>query len=223
MALAANLPNILYVETRYTLFLVPLLLIIVLYSVYFFCDKFFNKKGLVTLSFIPIVLIAFAVSKDFNLYHLTNIDHQDVNYRLIYEKSYKKHLYRRWDVKTPTDFVKKNLGENDVIMINENSMEYYLPRVDYFNVDYKHEAFVALTVEKGKRERWSNAKLIYKNEDLINFIKDREETIWYLVFPENWLIEMDFYGKYKEYLVCKGVDGLIKVYKFPVRNHKGNN
>lgn len=162
-------------------------------------------------------MIIFFISMDFNSYHLFNIDKQDVNYRMIYDNNFKKHLYRRWDVKTPTEYVKKNLGENDLIIINENSMEYYLPRVDYFNFDYKHHAFVALSVEHGKKERWSNAKLIYKNEDLIDFIENRRETIWFLVFPEVWLNEMDFYNKYREYLVYEGIDELIKVFRFPAK------
>jgi hypothetical protein len=70
-------------------------------------------------------------------------------------------------------------------------------------------------VEKGKKERWSNAKLIYNNTDLINFIENRQTTIWYLVFPEPWLFDIDFYKRYKEYFVYQGIDGLIKVFKFP--------
>jgi hypothetical protein len=135
-----------------------------------------------------------------------------------YDNQYKRHLYRRWDVKTPTDYVKLHLSKNDLIMINENSLDYYLPRVDYFNFDYKHHAFVALTTEEGTKERWSNAKLIYKNEHLMDFINKRKNTIWFLVFPEEWLNEIAFYEKYKENIVNQGVDGLIKVYKFPYEN-----
>lgn len=213
--LAATLPKILYVETRYTFFLVPIFLIFILYAIHFFVSNYINKKLLCDITFIALVMIVFFISMDFNLYHLFNIDKKDVNYRMIYDNNFKKHLYRRWDVKSPTDYVKKSIDEKDLIMINENSMDYYLPRVDYFNFDYKHHAFRALTVEGGKKERWSNAKLIYKNDDLINFIENRKTTIWYLVFPEEWLNEIDFYGKYKEYMVYQGIDGLIKVFKFP--------
>ena len=153
-----------------------------------------NNKAFAGYIFVPLIFTFFIISMDFNFYHLFNIDKQDVNYRMIYDNNFKKHLYRRWDIKTPTEYVKKNLDDNDLIMINENSMEYYLPRVDYFNFDYKHHAFVALSVEYGKKERWSNAKLIYKNDDLINFIENRQTTIWYLVFPEGWLSEIDFYN-----------------------------
>jgi hypothetical protein len=215
MSLAASVPNVLYIETRYTFFLVPVLLILVLYSVHFLCNKFFNRQGIAKFSFILIIIITFIVSKDFDFYHLPNIDKRAVNYRMIYDNQYKKHLYRRWDVLTPTEFVKKNMTSSDLIMINENSMEYYLPRVDYFNFDYKHHAFVALSVEQGKKERWSNAKLIYNNKDLVDLIENRQSTIWFLVFPEEWLNEIDFYEKYEQNQVCKGVDGLIKVYKFP--------
>jgi hypothetical protein len=182
-------------------------------------NKIFKKKLLANTTFILIILFVFVLSKDFNAYHLLNIDKEDVNYRMIYKNNYmKKHLYRRWDLNTPLDFVKNNLQADDLIIINENSHEYYLPRVDYFNIDYKHHAFIAISVENGKKERWSNSKLIYQNEDLIKFIENRKTTIWFTVFPEDWLFEINFYEKYKEYLVSQGIDELVKVYKFPQKN-----
>ena len=215
MSLIATIPVLLYEETRYTFFLVPILLILVLYSVYFIFNKLFSNKLLVSIGFVTLIIITFISSRDFNLYHLINIDHEDVNYRMIYNNNYyKKHLYRRWDVLTPTNFVKRNLGKNDLIMIDENSMKFYLPRVDYFNFNYRHSGFIALTVERGKRERWSNAKLIYTNKDLINFIENRKRTIWFLVFPEFWFPEINFYKRYKGNLVFTGIDGMVKVFKF---------
>jgi hypothetical protein len=133
---------------------------------------------------------------------------------MIYKSNdYKKHLYRRWDIKTPTEYVKRHSEKEDIIMINENSMKYYLPHVDYFNFNYRHRAFVALSVERGTRETWSGAKLIYTNEALINLIENRKTTIWYLVYPEHWL--RDFYNIYENNLVYQGIDGMIKVFRFP--------
>ena len=222
--LFATIPTLLYRETRYTFFLVPILLILILISVNKLTSLLTKRNIFSKVLFVLFITAVFISSEDFNLYHLMNIDRQDVNYRMIYKNRVKVHLYRRWDVLTPTNFVKKNLSENDKILINENSLKYYLPRVNYFNFDYRNAGFVALTVEEGNKERWSNAKLIYKNDDLINFIENRQTTIWYLVFPEPWLFEIDFYERYKEYLVYQGVDGLIKVFKFPhsIRKQIGN-
>lgn len=217
MSLAATIPTLLYEETRYTFFLVPILLVLVLYSVHFIFSKLFTKQIFINISFTCLILIIFTSSRDFSFYHLANIDKQDVNYRMIYDNGYKKHLYMRWDVATPTDFVKKNLKKDDLIIINQNVMEYYLPRIDYFNFDYKHRAFGIFTTEGGKRERWSDAKLIYKNKDLIDFLENRQTTIWFLVWPEFWLREINFYKRYENNLVCQGIDGEIKVFKFPKR------
>jgi len=216
LSLFATLPNLIYQETRYTFFLVPLLIILTVYSVYLIISKLLNIHEYTNIVFVFIVLLIFVSSKDFNAYHLLNIDSAEVNYRMHYQDNiFKKHLYRRWDVKTPTDFVKNNMNDGDIIMINENSHDYYLPKVDYYSFDYRHRAFVAISVENGTKERWSNAKLIYNNKDLINFIENRKSTIWFTVYPENYLFEIDFYEKYKEYLVKQGMDGMIKVFKFP--------
>ena len=99
-------------------------------------------------------------------------------------------------------------------MINENSHEYYLPRVDYFNFNYRHRAFINFPVRSGKLERWSNAKLIYTNDDLIEMIENSKQTIWFIVYPEFWLEELDFYARYKNNLVYRGIDNMIRVYKF---------
>ena len=226
MGVAATIPNLMYEETRYTFFLVPIILILVLYSVYFISYKLFtgssdsvnqpNRRLIIKISFISLILIVFILSRDFNYYHLINIDHENVNYRMIYNNNnYKRHLYKRWDIITPTDYVKKNLGEKDLIMIDQDDIKFYLPHVDYFNFNYRHQAFASLTVDEGKRERWTNAKLIYTNKDLINLIENRKTTIWFLIYPEFWFQEVDFYNKYKNNLVCQGVDGVIKVFKFP--------
>ncbi|MCB9210969.1 MAG: hypothetical protein H6609_16505 [Ignavibacteriales bacterium] len=219
--LLATIPTLLYDETRYTFFAVPLLLLFVTYSIYCILELVIkNNSNLRAILFVLITLSIFIFSNDFNYYHLANTDNEDVNYRMIYKDNHmKKHLYRRWDIQNPVDYVKKNLHNNDKIMINENSLEYYLPRVDYFNFDYMHEAFVAISTDYGKKERWSNADLIYSKDNLRNLIENRKSTIWYLVFPENYLYDMNFYEKYNPYLVFEGIDGLIKVYKFPKINN----
>ncbi len=38
-------------------------------------------------------------------------------------------------------------------------------------------------------------------DSLINFIENREQTIWFLVFPEFYIEEIDFYKRFDEYLV----------------------
>ncbi len=167
LALLSSVPKLPYQETRYTFFIVPLLIILVNYSIYLLFDKLIRRGEIRNVFYAAVILFAFFISKDFSAYHLINIDSAEVNYRMIYPNKYKVHLYRRWDVKTPTDYVKEHMDENDIIIINENSPEFYLPKVDYFSFDYKHKAFLAISVKKGTRERWSNAKMIYTYKDLI--------------------------------------------------------
>ena len=86
--------------------------------------------------------------------------------------------------------------------------------------NYQHHAFITISVENGEKERWSNAKLIYQNKDLINFIENRKNTIWFTVFREKWLTDINFYERYNKFLVAQGIDGLVKVFKFPKKNNK---
>ena len=215
LALLSSVPKLLYQETRYTFFLVPIIIILVISSYYEVFRKLFIESKLSHLFTMIIIFGIFYISNDFNLNHIINIAEPDYNYRLVYNSKMKNHLYRRWDSKTTTDFVKDNMNPDDIIIINENSLEYYLPKVDYYNFHYKHSAFPAISANSGQNEKWSGSKLIYKNEDLFNIIENRENTVWYLVFPENWLKEINFSQKYKDYLVYEAIDGLIRVYRFP--------
>lgn len=221
LSLLATIPTLMYDETRYTFFFVPIVMFLVVYSAYVITHNIFRIGSLQQISFLVIIALVFLFSRDFNFYHLTNIDREEVNYRMVYENNnYKKHLYRRWDIKAPTDYVKNNMHENDLIMINENSHEYYLPKVDYYNFNYMHRAFIAISVNEGTKERWSNSILINNNNDLLNLIENRDKTIWFIVYPENWLFELDFYERYKNYFVKEGIDGMIKVFKFPAQSYE---
>ena len=218
LILLSSVPKLLYEETRYTFFLVPIIITLVILTFHHLSQMFFAKSKFSTLFTFLAIIIIFNFSNDFNLKHILNIDAENYNYRLNYGSRMKNHLYRRWDSRSTTEYVKNNMTQNDLIIINENSLEYYLPKVDYFNFYYKHSAFPAITSNSGLNEKWSGAKLIYKNEDLLDIIENRNETIWYLAFPEFWLRDINFYQKYKNNLVFKGIDNLIEVYKFPQKN-----
>ncbi len=110
-SIIATIPSLLYDETRYTFFLVPILIIIVNYSFYsILIITIKNRELIISTLYIIIVLTIFVCSNDFNLYHLANIDTKEVNYRLLYDNTMKKHLYRRWDIKTPIDYVNGNMN-----------------------------------------------------------------------------------------------------------------
>ena len=88
ISLLATIPTIFYQETRYTFFLAPLILIIVSYTVnYLSLFIFKNNPTKSSILFILIMIITFLSSKDFNIYHLINIDNEEVNYRMIYNNN----------------------------------------------------------------------------------------------------------------------------------------
>jgi hypothetical protein len=203
-----------YTETRYTFFIFPLLLFFTIYSFkmiseYFLKDNY--KLNLIT--FIGLLIVYLLLSEDFRTYHLINLDTEEINYRINYSPQMKKHFYRRWDVITPTDLIRKEMKDDDIIITNDLSADFYLPRIDYVNIDYRHGRFLSLSTLEGRKERWTNSRLIYTNSNLLNLMNNNDNDIWFLVFKEFNLLEMSFYQKFEKYLYFQGIDEVLKVYK----------
>jgi len=165
LLLIVNFLNLAYFETRYFLFLFPLVLILSFISLYLL----FENTGLTQIrkSVLLILSASFLLflSEDFNLNHLFNIDSKNINYRIGMNRELTSHYYPRWDFRTPAEFINKNIQLNDIVIINEQINSYYLDRLDYIYRDYRGKNFSVESVEGGKKEIWTGAKLIFDSQN----------------------------------------------------------
>jgi hypothetical protein len=206
-------------ETRYFFFLYPIILFVIFYAI----EKIVNslKFTKLTHSFaLFLFLISFlGFSEDFNLHHLINIDSKEINFRMNYDSMLERHYYRRYDVKTPAEYVNNNFNENDVVLINEMVIEYYLKNLDHIFLDYRSRRFWILSTNEGTKERWTNANLVYTTDALLDFLLENDKTVWFVVHKLSYiqepLNEIDFYNKFKNYLVYESIDKMVAVYKIP--------
>jgi hypothetical protein len=201
-----------YNDTRYTFFLFPIVLMLILISVNTLIDSII-KKGLKSkIIFIFTILIFLFVSEDFSFYHILNIDKREVNFRTIYNEDREAHYFWRSDVEAVAKIINKEAKEDDIIIVNDGNIAYYLKRTDYFLEDYRTYEFDGVSIEKGVRERWTSLPLIYKISDFIKIREESKSTVWLAVREKAIVKDYSFYKNPQSYLYYNK-DGLL-LYRF---------
>ncbi len=204
-------------STRYFFFAYPILLMLVIFSFEKFL-LYIKLRGKVKhIAFSVGLILLLSISEDYSFRHLVNIDAEEVNFRINYNYQKTRHYYPRYDVRTPAETINKHVQANDLVIINEINLEYYLNKLDYVFIDYKSRRFPILSTLEGTRERWTSAKLIYKISDLQKMLTEPKQTIWFMVHKKVYiqqpLIEMDFYNKFSEFLFYESIDKMVQVYR----------
>lgn len=209
-----NILNLTYFDSRYFFFLYPLVMILILMSIEEIVNYIIEDRSKKIIGFIFSIILINFLSEDYQPNHLVNIDSEEVNFRKGLSYQLTVHYYPRFDCRTPAQIVNKEASQHDLIIINEQFMEYYLNRVDYVFRDYKGRDFMGESVLEGTRERWTNANLIYKYDSLENIIDSSKNTVW-LVLNSMWsLDELNaLVKKYEPYLYSTGLDGKTLLFK----------
>jgi hypothetical protein len=202
-------------ETRYTFFLFPLVLLIFLLFFKVLSDLIVRNRINANITLVAFTIIYLILSDDFSLKHMINIDSKEYNFRMVYDVNKTRHYYPRWDVKTPAEIVNKESKEDDIIIIDEFNVEYYLNRFNYAYVNYNNADFTIFSVNGGKNERWTDAPLIYTNQHLLDIIKTVKKDVWFITILKPELYEINFAENFREYLHYKSLDKTIFVYKIP--------
>jgi hypothetical protein len=201
--------------SRYLLMLYPLLLFLIIQIPYKITTYYLpEKKNLI--KYFPAFITAFIIfiSEDFNYYHLKNIDQPDINFRTIYQYPLNEHYYRREDCRTPAEYINKNATEADIIIANQSYFDYYLDRLDYMYVNYREGKFATASIFKGTKERWTNADLIWNENDLADKINNSKTTVW-LMARDYVFVNFPYYKQLQKYIVFEGIDKTVQVYKIP--------
>ena len=210
--------NTFYFDTRYFFFVFPLFLLLVFGSLQSTINFFIRNKSLQTVIFVVVSLFVAIISEDIGYDHLVNIDTARINFRKGFTKAEKIHYYPRWDSRSPSELVNKESHSDDVIITNDQICDFYLNRLDYIYKNYKSNDFRIESVEGGKRERWTNAKLIYTYKDFVERLFGSPKTKW-LIINKMWgikeLEKLGFFEKIGPHLYYKSIDELTFLYKIP--------
>jgi len=216
-SLIIGIKETLYIETRYTFFLFPIFLIFLPGFVYFMLRKvnLIKTRNIPLLSIVTTLAI-FSYTEDFSFAHMLEIDSEKVNYRKIYNDNLKQHYYPRYDFRTPAQYINQHSSENDSIIITATPFEYYLERLDYVYVNYRHTEFRNIARMMGKKEKWTNAKLIYKIDQLKELVDKECNHTWIInKSGDRNMFEKEVFSMYSIYTMYISQDDEYEVYKIP--------
>jgi len=216
-----GMANTKYITTRYTFFLYPLVILLAVESL-FQVSKLIgsSNRRVITVFLFFAVLLPF-VTKDFNLTHLLRVDSPEINFRTAYGEQLSRHYYSRQDYRSPAEVVNANMEFNDGVVTTVTPVDYYLKQLDYIFVGIYESRFSGVSACGGTRELWTNASLLYKDEQLFDLINNFPRTIWLIAKSENmkkWFpVETLINEKYRQFLFSRSIDGKINVYKIPAK------
>jgi hypothetical protein len=208
-----------YVEIRYTFFIYPIVLLLLVGSVKRMESRIGLgglKRGLVT----SVVIVSIvALSNDFSYKHLINIDKPERIYRFGYNRAKERQLYQRHDSRGPAQYVNSRYRDKDVVILTVSAVAYYLRKVDYFYLSSKSHKFRGVIGCDGNRHLWSNALLISQEEDLERLLLNNKQSVWFIVQAEKQTKEMPELLKLRDRLVgfreFTSADGTIEVFRVP--------
>jgi hypothetical protein len=224
MVLGVTSLNVPYNTTRYSFFFYPLIILMVVHSMYKLSHRVFSRKEM-ALPFFGIMVIGFiAVTEDYDFNHLAHTGSKEIYLRMNFNDDLAAHYYSRDDASSPAEFVNSHLKADDIVITTVIQTEHYLKKLDYFYLDYNSKRLFLLSIENGTRELWTNANLLYHENDLIEVIKKSSRDVWMIVkVPEKHddSIEAKIATIYQKDLFYKSFDKRINVYRIQ-KNSIGN-
>jgi len=208
-----------YDDVRYTFFVYPLVLLLVLVSFKRIVENFVSNNTISKLVFSSFVVVLVFISGDYSFRHLLNIDNNEIRFRTIYEPKIENIYYYQEDYLTPAQVINKNMNDDDIIITTQAAMSYYLKKLDYEYLNYKHKEFSIRSRQSGTKEVWTNANLIYREENFFNLLRNSNSTKWLSIFSKKRSgissTEEKVISEFSNYLYYTNIDETINVYKIP--------
>jgi hypothetical protein len=166
-----------------------------------------------------ITVIFLTLSEDADPLYAWNIKTPEITYRMNMSKWRTDVVYRRWDYRSPAEFVNQQAANDDVLVTTMQSVPFYLDRLEYFYRSDTSGEFLAIAACGATRELWSNAGLVYKEQALEELVDSRTTGMW-LIFrapdrDEAWPIEATLGRKNKAFERYVSADDRIAVFYLP--------
>ena len=155
------------------------------------------------------------VSDDVGVRHMLRVDTAEFNYRLVYGEQRASHYYLRSDHRSPAEYINTYRRPRDIVITSVLPIEYYLDRLDYVYRRYTHEEFPTVSCDSGRRERWTNVRMLYNEAALYELIGESKERVWLILNRKarKWFKDEEIIAqRYTDRLVYTTPDHAFDVY-----------
>jgi hypothetical protein len=159
---AADAPRI---ETRYTFFLYPMLLVTGITVLVCGAERIGWRWLGAPLLGPAVVLGWFALTEDFQPRHLLRIDSAEINFRRGMTAGQQSHYYNRSNIRATAEWLSNHVSSPTDLVISGpgvTALDFYYPNVDFVYIDPSDDRLYAWSCKRGTVDRWSNLPLVYK-------------------------------------------------------------
>jgi hypothetical protein len=148
-------------ETRYTFFLYPLLMVLAVSALMGILQ---GAAAMAVAVGLP--LLCFAATEDFQPGHVLAIDSARVNYRSGMSPARVAHYYPRNDMRGAAEWLAREVKADDVVVTGIPNLDAYYHRIDYFFLNESDSRYETYVCADGRTDRWTNRPVLYTLEAL---------------------------------------------------------
>ena len=202
-----------YYATRYTFFLYPLFMVMLVQGVVVLANRW--TAGRVHAA-IPVALVGllFLASVDFKPGHLLHIDRPEYLYRTGYDIALQEHLNRRWDFRSVGDALNAGARPEDLVISTVYPvMPYYSSLIDLVYLDHSSQRIWAVSACAGQRDLWSNLPLKFDPDELREIVQTAKRPVWIALMTDGHSaqtkIEAELLATYGKSEVFRSIDGYV--------------
>lgn len=200
--------------TRYSFFFYPLLIVMAMCGIEFLRRCWVQAINPPILYLVLVVLVV-GVAEDYSVRHMISIDSPETRLRTLLSHAEKEHYLPRRDFQSPVSFINSHLKDGDRVVSATTPTDIYLDKpLDYMYIPYTTNRFWERNVRPDGLDVWSDAKLLYRAQDLFDVVDACEGPVWLLVFAVDWGGSSDpvFRDRYTDFLKYTSIDGTIDVF-----------
>jgi hypothetical protein len=154
------------IETRYTFFLYPLLVVIVVSAILELARHFQGRRPMPNMLLAAAPLLFFAATEDCQLKQVAHIDSEAVNFRVGMRPARADHYTERNDVRSIAQWLTAHVQPGDVVVSGIPNLDQYYGGIDYFYLDDEDNRYDAYVCGNGRTERWTNHPILQRVDAL---------------------------------------------------------
>lgn len=154
------------VETRYTFFIYPPLMVLACGALFVLARRHRSLCELPPLAIAAVPLIWFGCTQDFKPRHVLQVDSGEINFRVGMSRVLTDHYYPRNEIKSAADYLASQVKPGDVVIAGIPSLDQYYGHIDYFFLDEGDSRYESYVCPDDKTERWTNHRVLYSMDAL---------------------------------------------------------
>ena len=166
MALAVGAIPTDRIETRYTFFLYPPLIVLAVCAILMIVRRQKVLRNAPILFTAAVPLLCFSATEDFQPMHILEVNSGEINYRVGMSAIRVAHYSPRNEMRGAAQWLAAQVQPGDVVITGIPNLDEYYRHIDYFFLDAGDDRYETYVCRDGVTERWTNHPVLYTMDAL---------------------------------------------------------